>query len=129
MTRTEPLIMVATRGHRRLRAVAVREGRDLVVTVSGGDLPHVGCVVLAVPRERGGASSSVLTLPPHKEEALARPMAETLAAELGAVTVVSAGVHENGATPPAIQTWLDLARELTRQLLQTLTHPETSEHT
>ncbi len=111
---------VAARGHRRLRAVAVREGRDLVVSVGGGDRPHVGCVVLAVPQEGRRPASSVLTLPPHREEALARPMAETLAARLGAVTVVSAGVHEEGATPEAIRTWLDLGRELTDRLLREL---------
>lgn len=120
MTPAEPVVVAVARGRRRLRAVAVREGRDLVVSVSGGDRPHVGCVVLAVPEARGGAGSSVLTLPPHKEEALARPMAEALAAGLGAVTVVSAGVHEDGATPEAIQVWLELGRELAGRLLQDL---------
>ncbi len=114
----EPLVIEVAAEGRRLRAVVVREGRDLVVAVGGGDRPHVGCVVLAVPCPGRSASSSVLTIPPHKEEAIARPMAETIAARTGSVTVVSAGVHEDGATRDAIDAWLSLGRQLAERVAE-----------
>ncbi len=118
----EPLAVSVRDGGRVLRAVVVREGEDLVVSVGGGDRPHVGCVVLAVPRggEGGSATVSVLALPRHRDEAIARPMAETLAARLGAVTVVSAGVHEEGASARAIAVWVTLGLELTGAILERL---------
>ena len=119
----EPLVVTVHEGGRILRAVVTVQGGDLTVAVDGGDRPHVGCVVLAVPREPETGrlpTVSVLALPHHREEAIARPMAETLAARLGAVTVVAAGVHENGATPEAIARWLELAQRLTTAILARL---------
>lgn len=114
----EPLVIEVAADHRRLSAVVIREGEDLVVAVGGGDRPHVGCVVLAVPCPGRGATSSVLTIPPHKEEAMARPMAERIAVRTGSVTVVSAGVHEDGASREAIEAWLTLGRQLTEKVAE-----------
>ena len=62
---------------RELWAFVQEIGRDVVVTVGGGDRPHVGCVVLAVPNQgRDTPTVSVLTIPPHKEEPIARVVAE-----------------------------------------------------
>ena len=121
----EPLIVSVTDGARTLRAVIVREGEDLVVSVSGGDRPHVGCAVMAVPhRFRKGdgysATVSVLCLSPHKEERIARPVAETLARSTGAVTVVVAGVHEDDADSLAIAAWIELADQLPPAILRRL---------
>lgn len=96
----------------------VREvGADVVVAVGGGDLPHVGCVVLAVPNPGRGKTgfsptSSVLTIPPHKEEPIARRVAEAVCGRLGRVTVVTAGVHENGIDLEGIEVYLRLGEEL-----------------
>ena len=92
-------------------------GSDVVIAVGGGDRPHVGCVVLAVPSpKRGGdgfaASSSVVTIPPHKEEPIARIVAETVCAVHGRVTVVTAGVHEDEIDREGIETYLRLGGEL-----------------
>ena len=111
-------------GGRRLEARARRTGSDLVVVVEGGS-PHVGCVVLAVarPSTAGGGrsvSTSVLTVPPHREEALARPMAEALARRFGGVVVVTAGVHEDGLDREGIDAWLRLGERLTRRLGEVL---------
>ncbi len=70
----------------------------LVVTLVGGHT-HVGAVALATPRpslrDHGklSATSSVLTLPGHKDDNLARTVSERLAAALGQPITVSAGVH------------------------------------
>lgn len=92
-------------------------GDDVVVAVAGGDLPHVGCVVLAVPNPGRGDSgfsptSSVMTIPPHKEEPIARAVAEAVCRRHQMVAVVTAGVHEDGIDGEGISTYLRLAGEL-----------------
>jgi hypothetical protein len=101
-------------------------GEDLVVAVGGGQRPHVGCVVLAQPLpskqpgKRWSASCSVLTIPPHKEEPIARDIATRLAEALGRVTVVTAGVHDDGLDADGIATYLRLGRTLGEELARRL---------
>ncbi len=101
-------------------------GEDMVVAVGGGERPHVGCVVLAQPHPaRGGdtkwsASCSVLTIPPHKEEPIARGIAEKLAATLGRVAVVTAGVHDDDIDADGIATYLRLGEDLAEKLVNIL---------
>ena len=101
-------------------------GDDFVVAVGGGERPHIGCVVLAQPHSaKGGdtkwsASCSVLTIPPHKEEPIARGIAKKLAATLGRVTVVTAGVHDDNIDGEGIATYLRLGEELAEKLVHTL---------
>ena len=71
-----------------LQAQVHRLGEDLVVLLGGGELPHVGTAVVAEPRASGAdptrrsATSSVWNRLGHKDEALARPLSERLAADL-----------------------------------------------
>jgi hypothetical protein len=103
-----------------------RVGEDLVVAVGGGEQPHVGCVVLATPnpgeREASprSASCSVLTIPPHKEEPIARGIAIRLAEHLGRVAVVTAGVHEDGLDRAGIEEFLRLGERLGDELVRRL---------
>jgi len=88
-------------------------GADVVVAVGGGDRPHVGCVVLAVPNKgRKTPTVSVLTIQPHKEEPIARIVAEAVSLQCQRVAVVTAGVHENGIDGEGISTYLRLSGEL-----------------
>ena len=111
-------------GGRSLTAWFHRAGDDVVVAVGGGDRPHVGCVVLCQPGRpaSGGAgfsvSSSVLTIAPHKEEPIARVVAERICGDLGRVVVVTAGVHEDGIDRVGIETYLRLGDELASALLE-----------
>jgi hypothetical protein len=107
---------------RRLEAWVREAGDDLVVVIGGGEKPHVGCVVLAQPRRTsegapgGSASCSVLTVPYHKEEPIARGIAERLANELGRLVVVTAGVHEDAIDREGIEEYLRLGDELGEKL-------------
>ena len=118
--------VAASAGHRRLVAWVRRAGRDLVVVLEGGDAPHVGCVVLSQARpstanpERVSVTTSVLAMPPHKEEPVARTVAELLARELGCVVVATAGIHEDGLDPAGIGVWLELTREVASRLVECL---------
>lgn len=125
---SRPIRVTARSREMRLWAVAVRAGADLVVTVGGGAAPHVGCVVLAQPHAsakepgRVRVTSSVLSIPPHREEALARPLAEALCRALGGVVTVAAGVHDDNLTPDGIATYLRLGERLRDRMLARLTH-------
>lgn len=111
-------------GEGRLRVClrATEAGEDLVVTIAGGESPHVGSVAVAVPRPSlrdpavTSATASVITLVGHKDDELAKPIAEFLAARLGRTVVVVAGVHVDRATPDDIERLRDTARELAREL-------------
>jgi hypothetical protein len=103
-------------------AVVVAAGEDLVVTVGGGEKPHVGCVVVATPvasRSKPGAwsaSCSVLTIPPHKEEPIARAVASAAAAASGRVVVTTAGVHDDGLDRAGIEVYLELGERLAHEV-------------
>jgi len=107
----------AQRGRVRLRMIALPMGRDLCVTLSGGDQEHIGAVALRHP---GGAETQVLTLPEHREDELARTIAARLSAHQGATVCVACGIHLDDIQPSEIADVLELAEELTRQLMDRL---------
>ena len=111
---------------RRMEAFANRVGDDLVIVVGGGEQPHVGCVVLAqpTPSKTAGrtwsASCSVLTIPPHKEEPIARGIAVRLAETIGRPIVVTAGVHDDDLDAEGVSVYLRLGEELAEALVSAL---------
>ena len=66
----------------------------------------------------------MLTIPPHKEEAIARPVAEMICRRLGRVTVVTAGVHEDGIDRAGIEVFLRLAGDLADAIVDRLTQKD-----
>jgi hypothetical protein len=58
----------------------------------------------------------VLTIPPHKEEPIARGIATRLAERLDRVAVVTAGVHEDGLDRAGIEEYLRLGERLGDEL-------------
>lgn len=109
-----------TQTGRSIQARLTQAGTDLVVVVTGGDAPHVGSVVLAQPGEsnRTGVTCSVLTIPPHKEEAIARPIAEAVSLASGQVTLVTAGIHEEKLDAEGIEVYLRLAEQMATELAE-----------
>lgn len=112
-----------TAGRAALEVAVENSGDGLVITVFGGDRPHVGTVILAQPRpsrSREGersATANCLSLLGHQDEALARPAAEALARELGVPVVVAAGVHLDGATPSEIAEIVALGPRIAGEIL------------
>lgn len=111
---------------RSLTAQVVELGEDVVVAVGGGQRPHCGCVVLAQPvaaksgPARWTASCSVLTIPPHKEEPIARGVAARLAAQCGRVAVVCAGVHDDHLDRQGVDDYLRLGERLAEVVAEAL---------
>lgn len=83
-------------------------GEDILACIQGGDKPHIGCTVQSVPRPsltgNGtiSATSSVLNLTGHKDEALCRRLAEKLCRETGRVVVCTGGFHIDNMKPEQI---------------------------
>jgi len=113
----EPLTLTASQGRVTLRMTCVAMGRDLAVTLSGGDRAHLGAVALAQPRPDGaGATTSVLAVLGHREDELARSLAAELAARHRALVTVACGIHVDAITPEELAAVLALAAELSTGL-------------
>ena len=84
-------------------------GAGVVVCVSGVRSP-----------EGTSATSSVLNRLGHKDEFVARTVAETLAAALDTTACCICGIHKDNATPEDIQASATLGPEITSILLERL---------
>jgi len=88
-----------------LRLRWLRMGDDLCLTLSGGEQEHIGAVAAAQPRPsladpaRTSATASVITLPGHKEDMLARELSLKVAGALNVVVCVACGIHVSHPTP------------------------------
>jgi len=76
--------------------------------LTGGEKPHVGGVVLALPRlslrgEGWSADVYITPVPGHKDVDVARTIAETLARELRCPVVVTAGIHSDNLCPEELR--------------------------
>lgn len=101
-------------------------GEDILVAVQGGERPHIGCTVQAVPRESlsgdGSVSvtSSVLNLTGHKDEALCRTLAEQICRSRNTVVVCTGGFHKDGITEAQIGEVTGAVREIGAAILEEL---------
>ena len=74
-------------------------GRDVALTFTGGTLPHVGAVSLAVYEpERDSATVSTICVYTHRDDQLAAECAKKAAAALKCTAAVSVGIHVDDAT-------------------------------
>jgi hypothetical protein len=108
MTAEDPLEMTETDGAYTVTARIQPMGRDLQVNLYGGE-PHIGAVGMAEARpslkdhDRLSATGSVFTFPAHKEDGIAKSMAEGLARRRGGKVVVVAGMHWRDLSPEGIR--------------------------
>lgn len=118
-------------GRHRVEGCAVATGAGVVLTLTGGDRPHVGAVALGIPRPsqrdpaRTSASSSVLTITGHRDDELAKPLADLAASRLGQVAVVVVGVHVEGAGAGDIALLAENTRQAAALLLDRLAREAT----
>lgn len=98
-------------------------GEDVLVTVTGGDAPHIGSVSMALPRESltgsGAPSATVSTynFPGHLDNAVGDAVAKAVCSATGRKTVVTCGIHTDGITADEIAAVRTMTAELIGQLI------------
>lgn len=106
-----------------IEADIYRIGDDVLVSIYGGEAPHIGAVAAAHPRPslknsaEMSATASVICYTAHKEDDLAKQAAETLAAALKARVVVTAGIHWNNLSQEGIDQIISNCRQLVGLIL------------
>jgi len=99
-------------------------GQDVLVAIWGGEKPHIGAVAVAQPRpslkdpEITSATASVICLPGHKEDELAKAVSEILAAALNTPVVVTAGIHWDNISEEGIQKVIENSKTLVDLILE-----------
>lgn len=91
-------------GLHKVEALLVFCGKDMSLTIGGGDTPHIGATSVASPREslkkdgRISATASVLCIMGHKDDMPARKAALRFASEFNCTVSVSVGLHIDNPT-------------------------------
>ena len=99
-------------------------GPDLLVAIWGGEKPHIGAVAMSQPRpslkdpEVTSSTASVFAYVGHKEDELAKAVAEILAATLKTNVVVTAGIHWDNLPPEGIQHVIKNSNLLVEMILE-----------
>ena len=113
-----------------VEAEAVRIGPDILVYIWGGERPHIGAVAAAQPRpsltdpSKTSATASVLSYVGHKEDGVAKEMAEAISARFKTNAVVTAGIHWDDLPADGIQIIVDRCREITGKVIDALERDE-----
>lgn len=98
-------------------------GQDLLVSVWGGEKPHIGAVSIAQPRpslsnkDQTSASTSVYCFLNHKEDELAKTIATELARSLNRNVVVTAGIHWDDITSQGVSKVIKNSALLTKLII------------
>ena len=109
-----------------MEVTVMKIGEDFQICLAGGEKPHIGCVVQAVPRESltgdgsWSATSSVWNRTGHKDEVLCRMLAEKICCACRTVTVCTGGVHINEITGEQIREIVDAVEKMGEEIAQDL---------
>ncbi len=107
-----------------LEAFVKKIGNDLLVSIWGGEIPHIGAVAVAQPRPslkdsgKRSSTASVFCYPGHKEDAIAKEAAERLSAALNANVTVTAGAHWDKIDEPGIEAVIGNSRRLMAMIIK-----------
>jgi gallate decarboxylase subunit D len=110
----------------RVSARVVEMGDDLLVILYGGIL-HIGAVAMGQPRpslsDPGAmsATSSVFTFLGHKEDVVAKSMADDLSGRLERKSVVVAGIHWDNLSATEISLVVSLCDRLRERVVRGVT--------
>ncbi|ADK82474.1 prenylated flavin chaperone LpdD [Sediminispirochaeta smaragdinae] len=84
-------------------------GEDLLLVIAGGQTPHIGAVTLSLPRKSltddgsTSSSTSVLAVPAHKDDEIARSVSAHISSRLNRNVVVACGIHIDHASSGEIE--------------------------
>jgi alpha-beta hydrolase superfamily lysophospholipase len=97
-------------------------GKDLLITIYGGDEHHLGGVAVAYEtrshyRDASTVSVSTLTFPGHKDYVVANSAAEQICKTLQRSVVVTTGIHYDNATKAELETILKAVDMLVKEII------------
>lgn len=97
---------------------ARRQGDDCLISVTGGDAPHIGAAVLCADGE-----THRLDRNGHREGELAAELAERAASKLGCCVCAVCGIHFDGITHTEIVSVLAAVRDMANTWLGETSRP------
>lgn len=109
-------------GRCQISLILMDTGNGLNGLLTGGGKPHIGGVVLALPRPslsgKGWSADVYITpVPGHKDVDVARTVADTLARGLRFPVVVTAGIHVDHLSPEELDQIISHCATLTQDAL------------
>lgn len=113
----DALILTRNAGPAHLRIDVTRLGKDLLVTLVGGRA-HVGAVALGGFNQR--AYASVLAVPDHRDDLIAKEAACRISKEFNCNCVVIVGIHVSNASGDQINEIIDVSFLLVDELIEAL---------
>lgn len=118
-------------GRCQVSLIIMDTGNGLNGLLTGGGKPHVGGVVLALPRpslsgEGWSTDVYVTPVPGHKDVDVARIVAEELARELQCPVVVTAGIHSDHLRTEELNEIISHCNTLTQTALASLKAKKTN---
>ncbi|OPX91536.1 MAG: hypothetical protein A4E52_00469 [Pelotomaculum sp. PtaB.Bin013] len=120
----------AGEGKHKVELLVSFTGDGLVVQLFGGESTHVGAAALSLPRPSlkdpavMSCNTVVVPLPGHKDDEIAKPVAEKIAVVCGKPVLVVAGMHVHNAGPEDIEALVKNSHEAARMLIDSLTRAE-----
>jgi hypothetical protein len=109
-------------GRYQITLTATLTGNGIIAQLLGGEKPHVGGVVLSVPRpsltgEGVSCDTWILPVPGHKDVEAARLVAEMICRATQQTTVVAAGIHINKAKNRELEIILNNCLAAAREMI------------
>lgn len=123
-----PIVLTAKRGRIFLTMICLSIGNDFVVTLSGGDLEHIGAVAISrscandlSTAEAHNIITNTIIIPGHKEASLAKSISSLITASLNVVVCVICGIHLEQILKYELKDVMDMSEEMTKKLIARLT--------
>lgn len=112
-------------GRVNLQLQLLDTGNGLQGLLTGGETPHIGGVVLAVPRQsltgEGWSTDLYITpVPNHKDVDFASPLANALARLSHSPVVITAGIHSDSITSEELEQLRSSLDAMIKQVSQEL---------
>lgn len=96
---------------------AKKIGEDYLLTLTGGE-EHVGAVATGLFDEKSQrASSSVVTMPGHREEYLALHGAKQVSRATKRTSVLVVGIHQDNISPEEIRNIVSVSEEMVESFI------------
>lgn len=100
----------------RVMAELVRIGKDILVILSGGDVPHIGAIA-------GGSESfdlQTITFPDHKEDVVVNQMADAIRKVAKGNVCIIGGIHVDNISNNQIMLVVEMCKVLTERVIDNL---------